>query len=77
MNTEILEQFAKFAFNYPPLFCLKIWKDNPYMANHLNGKFNDCYDRFGALGAMVSFYSQLDKTNSDIFTNYLMNEYAA
>lgn len=77
MNTQILEQFVKFALNYPPLFCLKIWKDNPHMANHLNGKFNDCYDRYGSLGAMTAFYNSLDGTNSEIFANYLMNEYAA
>ena len=75
MNTEILGKFTKFAFNYPPLFCLKIWKDSPHMANHLNEKFNDYYDRYGAAGAMVAFYNALDGTNSQIFETYLINEY--
>ena len=77
MNTEVLSKFVKFAFNYPPLFCLKIWNDNPHMANHLNGKFNDYYDRHGPTGAMTAFYNSLDSTNSEIFANYLINEYAA
>ena len=77
METSILKTFTMFAFNYPPLFCLKIWKDNPYMANHLNGKFNDYHERHGASGAMISFYNSLDGTNSKIFENYLINEYDA
>ena len=47
------------------------------MANHLNGKFNDYHERHGAAGAMISFYNNLDGTNSTIFENYLMNEYDA
>ena len=77
MKAEILDQFVKFAFNYPPLFCLKIWKDSPHMANHLNSKFNDYHDRYGATGAMTAFYNGLDGTNAEIFVNYLMNEYNA
>ena len=74
---SILHSFTKFAFNYPPLFCLKIWKDSPHMANHLNEKFNDMYDRHGALGAMTAFYNSLDGTNAQIFENYLINDYVA
>tara|TARA_R110000772_G_scaffold261370_2_gene379822 strand:+ start:1080 stop:1304 length:225 start_codon:yes stop_codon:yes gene_type:complete len=70
---SILNNFTNFALNYPPLFCLKIWNDNPHMANHLNGKFNECYERYGALGAMTAFYNSLDATNSEIFENYLTN----
>lgn len=77
MNKEILNQFVKFAFNYPPLFCLKIWKESPHMANHLNSKFNDYYDRYGSTGAMTAFYNSLDGTNAEIFVNYLINEYEA
>lgn len=77
MNKEILNQFVKFSFNYPSLFCLKAWKDSPHMANHLNSKFNDCYDRYGSVGAMTAFYNSLDGTNAEIFVNYLMNEYDA
>lgn len=47
------------------------------MANHLNGKFNDMYDRYGSVGAMTAFYNSLDGTNAEIFVNYLMNEYDA
>ena len=75
MNTEVLNQFVKFAFNYTPLFCLKIWKDNPHMANHFNEKFNFFHEQYGATGAMIALYSSLDGTNSQIFLNYLMNEY--
>ena len=77
MNKEILNQFVKFSFNYPSLFCLKAWKDSPHMANHLNSKFNDYYDRYGSVGAMTAFYNSLDDTNAEIFVNYLMNEYDA
>jgi hypothetical protein len=75
MNTEILHKFTKFAFNYPPLFCLKIWSASPHMANHLNEKFNDLHVRYGGLGAMTAFYNALDGSNSEIFVNYLINEY--
>ena len=78
METSILKKFTMFAFNYPPLFCLKIWGDqSPHLANHFNDKFNDCHSRFGATGAMISFYNGLDATNAKIFENYLMNEYDA
>jgi len=45
------------------------------MANHLNGKFNDCYLTHGAMGAMTAFYMGLDRENAIIFENYLINEY--
>lgn len=76
MEQSILHKFAKFAFNYPPLFTLKIW-DSPHLANHFNEKFNDYYDRYGALGAMTAFYNSLDPSNAQIFENYLINEYDA
>lgn len=73
----MLRKFTKFAMNYPPLFCLRIWHKSPHMANHLNGKFNDFYDAHGASGAMTVFYNSLDAANAEIFENYLMNEYDA
>lgn len=75
MEQSILSKFVKFAFNYPPLFCLKIWSDNPHIANHLNGKFNDYYDAHGSVGAMTALYNSLDTTNAKIFENYLTNKY--
>jgi len=72
---NILDKFTLFAFNYTPIFCLKIWGDNPWMANHLNEKFNELYDRHGASGVMVAFYRSLDAENRKIFENYLINEY--
>jgi spore coat polysaccharide biosynthesis protein SpsF (cytidylyltransferase family) len=74
---NILDRFTLFAFNYPATFCLKIWADNPLMANHLNDKFNECLERYGASGAMVYFYRSLDGANRQIFENYLINEYDA
>lgn len=76
MEKEVLTKFVKFAFNYPPLFTLKIWS-SPHLANHFNEKFNDYYDRYGSVGAMTAFYNSLDGTNAEIFVNYLMNEYDA
>jgi hypothetical protein len=71
----VIQKFTRFSANYPSLFCLEIWKESAHMANHLNGKFNDCYLTHGAMGAMTAFYMGLDQENAIIFEKYLINEY--
>lgn len=55
-----------------------LWLD--YMANHPKGhcnrqhlqeKWDDCYNRFGNKAAMTMFWRQLDNTNRAILTEYI------
>ena len=58
-----INKWMFFIYNYPPFFISKVWADKPNLANHLQGKFDGYYDRYGAYGVIPVFYSELDSNN--------------
>ena len=73
-NSEIITKFMLFGYNYPNNFIAKVWEDNPNMANHLQGKFSSCYDRFGTM-AYFRWYMELDNENREKLTNWIELNY--
>jgi len=66
-----MNNFARFSWNFPHKFIDECWKGNPVMANHLNEKFKDYYDRHKTSGVMLMFYMSLDKANKQILDAYI------
>lgn len=80
MNKEALiaiNKWVYFALNYPSDFIEKVWGERkPYnLTDHLIGKFNDYYDRYGSNGAVTAFYANLDQSNQIKLMDWVMSNY--
>lgn len=73
MSDQII-LFANFCLNYPPNFIKRVWGDNN-ISNHLEGKFSIAYDRSTSRGAMIDFYSMLDKENREILSEWVLENH--
>ena len=60
-----------FAFNYQHDFISIVWKDDKYLAKHLEGKFNSLYEKHGSTGVMMKFIGELDEGNLELLTKYI------
>lgn len=72
-NLEFSNKIIMFGFNYPNGFINKVWSGT--IANHLQSKFNNCYDNVGSSGAFYRFYSQLDNENRTILIEWIINNH--
>ena len=72
MKTQI-HHFVMFAFNYPHDFIERIWQGNT--REHIQSKFQQCYDSSGPRGAMCKFWAELDDTNREILANFIETQY--
>lgn len=71
---QAIQKFAFYNYNYEYNFIRKIWGDT-YLEEHLLGKFNAAYKRYGAMGAMLGFYAELDSTNKVKLLEYILQNY--
>ena len=61
-----------YGFNFEHNFICKVWNGN--IANHLQNKFSDIYNRKGSNAAFFCFYTELDENNKQILINYINNK---
>jgi len=73
-NTDV-RQFNMFSLNYPYDFIEKVWEDKPNLINHLKGKFDMYYDKYGSNGVMLQFWVNLDNENRLRLENWIKNNY--
>jgi len=74
---KIVNHFVYFCFNFPENF-LDAWGvDNSVGTprEHMGKKFNSAYEKAGATGAMIKFWTDLDSTNRRIFADWIKNNY--
>lgn len=64
-----INKWIFFTFNYPYDFIERCWSDEPYLAEHIRGKFND----YG--GDMNRLYCELDKSNAEKLLDWVMDNY--
>lgn len=69
---ECVNHFVYFCLNFPNNF-LDAFQEG--MRNHLSNKFKDYYNKYGAFGVMIKFYSELDSENRISFTNWILKNY--
>jgi hypothetical protein len=74
-NLEAVNKVIMFGFNYPSGFIASVWGANTSMANHLQGKFNMNYERFGSNGVFSNFYVNLSSNNQAILISWIMANY--
>lgn len=68
-----INKFVYFSMNYPGNFIEQIWDSR--IADHLKGKFDTAYKKYGSVGAMVGFYINLDNENQKMLEDYITNNY--
>lgn len=68
-----INKFVDFCNCYNHDFIQVAWKDNDWMAGHLESKFTTAYERSGYRGAIIDFYSELDNENRKILCDYINN----
>jgi hypothetical protein len=68
----VINHFVFFTLNYPQNF---IEAFGLSMKEHMRGKFDSAYQRYGAYGAMVKFWSDLDTENKEIFARWIKENY--
>jgi hypothetical protein len=73
MENSIVNKFVMFALNFPQNWVEQCFKDkiDNHLVNHLKIKWMTAYERGGSAGAMIYFYSSLDRNNQSIIDNYL------
>lgn len=73
-NLELINKVMMFGYNYPPNFIAKVWEDEQNLANHLQSKFSDFYQRVGTM-AFFRWYMELDNGNREKLVNWIDNNY--
>ena len=69
----LVDKVIMFGFNYPHNFINKIWVGN--IADHLNSKFIDCYDKHGSKAAFQMFYIGLDMENRGLLIDWIEHNF--
>lgn len=64
-----------FCFNFNYNFIEKCWKDDPHLIDHLKKKFDDAYERDGAVGSIPRFMTELDRDNQIKFSKWINENY--
>ena len=71
-----INKFFYFSMNFPYDFIEKVWGDEPWLVNHLKGKFNGLYDSDGSYGVINAFYGELSTSNRIKLMDWVMNNYS-
>lgn len=71
---QAIQKFAFYNYNFEYNFVKKVWGEGPF-ADHLQGKFNYMYDKYGAMGALLGFYAELDSSNKVKLLEYILENY--
>jgi len=66
-----VNHFVYFCMNYPSNFMDAFGN----MKEHLQSKFNYAYEKYGSVGAMIRFYTELDSENQKALLSWAMNNY--
>lgn len=76
MYTESIRHFLYFIFNFSNGFVEKCWADEPqHIQDHIKQKWEDAYDREGAVGAVPRFFMELDAEQQDKFASWVEKNY--
>lgn len=72
-----INKFIYFSLNFPHDFIEKIWGERkPFsLSEHLQGKFNNFYERYGSAGVMQVFYAELDGNNKRLMLDWILNNW--
>ena len=70
-----INKWMFFIYNYPPNFISEIWKDEPWLVQHLTGKFNALYEDKGAYGVIPAFYGELTTNNRIKMMSWVMDNF--
>lgn len=70
-----INKWMFFIYNYPSDFIDKVWADEPYLINHLKGKFNYYYETKGAYGVIPAFYAELDSKHKVKMMSWVMDNF--
>ena len=75
-NSEIkaINKFIFYAYNFEHNFIAKVWGTGS-LGQHLSGKFQEAYSRYGAMGALLAFYAELDRGNKVKLLTYIVDTY--
>jgi hypothetical protein len=66
----VVKNWVYFTFNYPMGFVKDVFN-----SEHLQSKFSSSYDRYGSMGVLPSFWSNLDGNNREILALWIKNNY--
>lgn len=64
-----INKWVFFCFNYPYDFISRVWSDEPYLAEHIQNKFN------GYGGNVNRLYCELDSNNASKLLDWVLNNY--
>ena len=70
-----INKWMFFIYNYPYNFIDSIWGNEPWLVNHLKGKFNAYYEDYGAYGVIPKFYAELDSSNKIKMMSWVMENF--
>lgn len=72
-----INKFMYFMYNYPYNFIELVWGERKQytLTDHLTGKFNALYDKYGAHGVIPAFYAELDLNNRIKLLEWVMDNY--
>lgn len=69
----ITQAFVMFAMNYRTGWLEEAFRHKgSVMVAHLQSKFSDSYKRYGAMGAMINFWCELDSGNATDLITYII-----
>jgi hypothetical protein len=71
-QSQIISSTFRFVYNLPSDFIEEIWKDTPWMAEHLKSKFTGfCKSEgYASANAILKFFASLDESNTEKFCSY-------
>lgn len=71
---QAIQKFCFYNYNFEYNFVEKIWGTGAE-GQHFKSKFNAAYDRYGAMGALLAFYAELDNSNKVKLLTYILDNY--
>jgi len=74
-NSEAMQAFSTFVYNYNHNFIQECWVDNDHMMGHLLEKFKDKYATYGATHGFMSWHRELDAGNLELLHQYIIDKY--
>ena len=74
-NSKAIDKVIMYSFNYEYNFITKAFKNDSNLANHLQAKFTNYYNKFGnGETAFLWLYTSLSGNNKQILVNYILNK---
>jgi hypothetical protein len=70
----VVQNWVYFTFNYPMGF-VKDAFGSSHLTNHLQEKFSSSYTRYGSVGVLMSFWSNLDNKHREMLSLWIKNNY--